>query len=297
MPSTTGLILRGHNPLEIIVELAIIWACVWLILRFLRGTRGAGVIKGFAVIIVVLTLFIQVLGEGSEAFGRLRFISDKLLGLLAILLIVVFQPELRQAMIRVGQTRWFSRSNPQTRQLVDDISEAAGFLSKNQFGAIIIIERNVGLGGIMEGAVLLDASLTPRLLESIFWPNNPLHDLAVIIRDGRIAAANVMLPLAEAGPKLSSLGSRHRAAVGITLESDCIAVVVSEENGMIRLAESGNLVGPIQREDLTEELLKRLDAPPPTDLSAAVDEPGSDPSGTEVGQAATESAAGREQGA
>ena len=254
-------LFRGYPVWEVLVELAAIWVFVWLIVRFLQGTRGAGVIKGFAVMIVVLTLFIRLLGETSDAFGRVKFISNQMLGLLAIFLIVVFQPELRQAMIRLGQTRFFGRRNPKVVKLSDAVTEAVEFLSKNQFGALIVIERGVRLGGLVEGGVQLDALVTPRLLQTIFWPNSPLHDLAVVIRGDRIMASSVQLPLAESGTIVNQLGSRHRAAVGVTEESDALVVVVSEETGSARLAEYGSLSAPIPLKEFRAKLLERLDAP------------------------------------
>ena len=254
-------LFRGYPIWEVLIELAIIWICVWLIVRFLQGTRGAGVVKGFAVIVVLLTLSIRLLGEASDAFGRVKFISNQMLGFLAIFLIVVFQPELRQAMIRLGQTRFFGRRSPQVNKLADAVTEAVEFLAKNQFGALIVIERGVRLGGLVEGGVQVDGLVTPRLLQSIFWPNSPLHDLAVVIRGDRIVASNVQLPLAETGVVAMQLGSRHRAAVGVTVESDALAVVVSEETGMTRLAEFGSLSSPIPLEDFKTRLLERLQAP------------------------------------
>jgi diadenylate cyclase len=254
-------LFRGYPIWEVLIELAIIWICVWLIVRFLQGTRGAGVIKGFAVMIVLLTLAIRLLGEASDAFGRVKFISNQMLGLLAIFLIVVFQPELRQAMIRLGQTRFFGRRSPQVNKLADAVTEAVEFLAKNQFGALIVIERGVRLGGLVEGGVQVDGLVTPRLLQSIFWPNSPLHDLAVVIRGDRIVASNVQLPLAETGAVAMQLGSRHRAAVGVTVESDALVVVVSEETGMTRLAEFGSLSKPIPLEEFKAKLLERLHAP------------------------------------
>lgn len=254
-------LFRGYPTWEVLVELVVIWLCVWLIFRFLQGTRGAGVIKGFAVVIVTMTLSIRLLGEASDAFGRVKFISNQILGLLAIFLIVVFQPELRQAMIRLGQTRFFGKRNPRVMKLADAITEAVEFLSKNQFGALIVIERDVRLGGLVEGGVQLDAVISPRLLQTIFWPNSPLHDLAVVIRGDRVIASSVQLPLAETGEVAMRLGSRHRAAVGVTIESDALVVVVSEETGKARLAEFGALSAPIPLDEFKQKLLERLHAP------------------------------------
>ena len=253
---------RGYSPLEVIVELTIIWVAVYLVFRFLRRTSGAGVIRGFAVMLLLVVLALRLPGETGEVFGRLRFIADKLIGLVAILLVVVFQPELRQALISLGRAKFLQRSVPIRRKVVKSVSDAVDFLSKSQFGAIIVIERSLGLDNLMRAGVSLDAQVDARMLQAIFWPNSPLHDLAVVIRADRVAAANVQLPLAPAGVVPTRLGSRHRAAVGATLESDCLVVVVSEETGNIRLASGGELSAPIPRDKFEAELAHRLSLPP-----------------------------------
>ncbi|MHC4786383.1 MAG: diadenylate cyclase, partial [Planctomycetota bacterium] len=217
---TINQVVRSYEWFDILIEIAVIWACVYLVVRFLKGTRGAGIVKGIAVALVVLTLLIKVGGRGTEYLGRLNFIYDRFLGLAAILLIVVFQPELRQFMIRLGHARFFRPSASQVHRVTEAVSEAVEMLSKNQFGALIAIERSIGLAGLYEGGARLDAEVSGRLLGSIFWPNSPLHDLGVVIRGDRILAANVQFPLAEEGSVSRLHGSRHRAAVGITLESD-----------------------------------------------------------------------------
>jgi len=261
MLATLKQLVGSYEWYQMLIEMAIIWVGVYLAFRFLKGTRGAGVIKGFAVFLIVVTLLIRVLAQVSDAFGRLDFIYGQFLGLLAILLIVVFQPELRQAMSRLGQARWFLPSRTEVAKLVDAVSEAVQFLSKSQFGAIIAIERSVQLGTFVQEGVAVDSVVDPRLLESMFWPNSPLHDLGVVIRGNRIAAANVQFPLAEEGSLPASLGSRHRAAVGVTLDSDCLVVVVSEETGSISIAEHGRLTRNIARERIAEVLRERLAKP------------------------------------
>ena len=262
MLRTIEKILRSYDWYEIILEVAVIWLCVYLVVRFLKGTRGAGVIKGFAILLVLVTLAIQVLGQGSDVFGRLKFIYDRFLGLVALLLIVVFQPELRQAMIRLGYTRWLGRSRRQVSLVVDAVSEAVSFLSKSQFGALIAIERTIGLGGLAEGGVKVDAKVSARLLESIFWPNSPLHDLGVVIRGDRVLAASVQFPLAEEGSVPPELGSRHRAAAGVTLDADCLVVLVSEESGAISIAEHGVIQIDVPRDQIRQLLAQRLETVP-----------------------------------
>ena len=254
-------VFQADGAFEIFLELAVIWLCVYGVLRFLRGTRGAGVIKGFALVAVALTMLIRVFGDATDGFSRLRFLFDRVFNLLAILLVVVFQPELRAAMGRLGRTNFFGTRRAQATGLAEEISDAARFLSRNRFGALVVIERQVGVGDL-EGGTELDAKVTATLLQSIFWPNSPLHDLAVVIRNGRVWGAGVQLPLAEEGSVPSTLGARHRAAAGVTADNDCLAVVVSEENGGIRIAESGRLSEPLTADELRDELVQRLSALP-----------------------------------
>jgi diadenylate cyclase len=256
-------LIRSYELYQVIIEMAVIWLCVYAVFRFLRGTRGAGIFKGFAILFVLVSLVIRVLGQGSDAFGRLNFIYDRFLALLAVVLIVIFQPELRQAMIKLSHTRHFRGSRAHIREVIDAVVEAADFLSKNQFGALIAIERSVKLGGLVEGGQVLDAKISSRLLESIFWPNSPLHDLGVVVRDNRVSAAGVQFPLAEEGLLPARTGSRHRAALGLTLESDCVVVIVSEETGAVSVADNGQIQYDIPRQDLNAALSKRLSAEPP----------------------------------
>ncbi len=252
----------SYGYFDMLVEIAVIWACVYLVFRFLKGTRGAGIVKGFAVLVVVVTLLIKVFGQNTDTLGRLNFIYDRFLGLIAILLVVVFQPELRQFMIRLGHARFFRQSRTEVNRVVDAVSEAVELLSKSQFGALIAIERSIGLSGLFEGGDRMDAVISGRLLGSIFWPNSPLHDLGVVIRGHRILAANVQFPLAEEGSVPQHHGSRHRAAVGVTLESDCIAVVVSEETGSIALVEQGVVESNVPIARFRELLQARLEGSP-----------------------------------
>ena len=251
-------VFRGYEPIELVVELSIIWLVVWMILRFLRRSSGAGVIRGFAVLVVVVAILLRLTGDASDTLGRVRFLGDRVVGLVAIMLVVVFQPELRQAMITLGRAKIFGKSPVARDRVVTAVTEAVDFLAKSQFGAIIVFERTLGLESLLRNSVPIDALVDPRLIQSIFYPNNPLHDLAVVIRGDRITAAKVQLPLAPSGMVPSQLGSRHRAAVGVTLDSDCLVVVVSEENGRVRIAEHGVLSPPIAREQFAEEFTRRF---------------------------------------
>jgi diadenylate cyclase len=262
-------IFHGYAWYEIVVELAVIWIGVYLAMRFLRGTRGAGVIKGFVLLLIVLTVVVKFFGDSFGAFGRLNYIYDKFVGFASIMLIVVFQPELRQAMIRLGHARFFRRSTRNIDHVIEAVGNAVQFLSKSNFGALIAIERSIGLRGLTEGGVRLNADVSAQLLESIFWPNSPLHDLGVVIHADRIIAAAVQFPLAEQGMVGHDLGSRHRAALGLTMESDCLVVIVSEETGAISLAEHARLERAIPRDQIHEALRQKLTPRVPAPASDA----------------------------
>ena len=243
---------------QVLVELLVIWVCVFLVFRFLRGTRGAGVIRGFAVLLIIATVLIRFVGQGSDLFDRLSFIYERFLGFLAFVLIVVFQPELRQVMTRIGHGMWLRGSGSADERVIEAIAEAAVFLSKSQFGALIAIERRTRLGELTDKGQSIDAVVSPRLLEAIFFPNSPLHDLGVVIRDDRIVAAGVQFPLAEEGALDGSFGSRHRAGLGLACESDAIIVIVSEEQGTISIADNGRLTYDIARDRIAQALREHL---------------------------------------
>ncbi|MBX3377577.1 MAG: diadenylate cyclase CdaA [Phycisphaeraceae bacterium] len=255
--------LTSYPLWEVGVELLLIGLVVYAVARFVRGTRAAGALKGIFVILLLATLVARVFG-GGETFQRLAFLYDRFLAIVAVGLLIIFQPELRRALIRLGETGFFSRSSPQVTQAVDAIADAAAYLSKSRFGAIVVIQRKTNLQGIVEGGTVLDAALTSPLLKTIFFPGTALHDLAVVIKGNVVHAAGVQLPLADPGdmPE-ASLGSRHRAALGLTKESDALVIIVSEETGHIRISENGKLSEPIARGDLADELLRRLNVSGP----------------------------------
>jgi diadenylate cyclase len=166
--------------------------------------------------------------------------------------------------MRLGETRLFRGFSNQVNDDIDALVESATFLSRRKIGAVIAIERDVGLGGIAESGTRLNAELTAELLNTIFWPNSPLHDLGVVVSSGRVTYAGVQFPLAESGDLEKELGSRHRAAVGMSQETDAVVLVVSEETGDISIAERGQLLRKLTPETLRgllAELLGRTDTP------------------------------------
>ncbi|MBR4717086.1 MAG: diadenylate cyclase [Lentisphaeria bacterium] len=233
------------------VDFVIIWAMIYWVLYFLRGTRSANVL--FGVIAVLLTATIAV--DYVERLTVLRFLLiECLIPSLGLAILVIFQPEFRRAFAQAGS---LFVSNRIGRETIDQVTEAAAQLSVTRTGAIIVFERNIGLTDTTRSAVSLDARVDSLLLQSIFYPNSPLHDCAVVIgKNNRIVAAHAVLPLAEEDYFVNGkrLGTRHRAAVGISQETDAVAVVVSEETGLISLAKKGRLIRGLTTEELRFQL-------------------------------------------
>src|SRR3982751_2541097 len=203
------------------IELLLIGLVVYWVLRFLRGTRGARMLKGIASVLIVLFLIISLFAE-TFRLTHIRFLYGQFLQFASIAVIVVFQPELRRALMRLGETRLFRSFGQQVNEEIEALVESATFCSRRKIGALIAIERETGLGGIAESGTRLNAELSAELLNTIFWPNSPLHDLGVIVSGGRVMYAGVQFPLAESGGLEEELGSRHRAAVGMSHESDAV---------------------------------------------------------------------------
>ncbi|MCC6951822.1 MAG: TIGR00159 family protein [Phycisphaerales bacterium] len=269
-----GMISRlgTYEPWEVAIELLVIWVVVYAIARFVAGTRAAGALKGLLVLVVLATVLSRVMGGGGS-FQRLGLLYDRFLALFAIALVVIFQPELRRALVRLGETPFFRASPKDIEKVIGEITTAASYLARAKFGAIIVIERQVAMAGLVEGGTVLDAELTSRLLQTIFFPGSALHDLAVIIRGSRLHSAGVQLPLADPGDMPDpSLGSRHRAAVGLSKECDALVVIVSEETGTVRIAERGKLTDRMAAEDLRAELTVRLRTEPSPGGASAPEE-------------------------
>ncbi len=250
--------LGSYSVPSVLFELAVIWVLVLLVVRFVEGTRAAGALKGALVLLVVGTVLVQIIG-GRDAFPRLAYLYERGLAVVAIGLVVVFQPELRRALVRLGETSLLRSDTSGVSAVVEPLIEACGYLSKSRFGALIVIERQVGLRGLIEGGTVLDSVLSARLLQTIFFPGTALHDLAVVVKGRVVHAAGVQLPLADPSEMPDrTLGSRHRAAVGLSKECDALVLAVSEETGAIRLVERGKLGDPLTLDELRVELSQRL---------------------------------------
>lgn len=231
-----------------VIDILLVALVIYEFLALIKGTRAALMLVGVA--IVAFAFYFSRLGE----LATLNWLISTLLPYGVFALIVVFAPELRQALTRMGRRLTMSRSQASEADAYDDIVLASNLFSQNQTGALMVIEREIGLRTYIESGVPLDAHISYDLLATIFRPSAPLHDGAVIVQGDRIAAAACFLPLSM-NPVLSTqLGTRHRAGIGVTEETDAIAVIISEETGSISLAVGGS----IERDLTVQQLRERL---------------------------------------
>jgi diadenylate cyclase len=254
-----------HLTLIAVIDILLVATIIYEFLALIRGTRAALILIGLS--IIVLAFYVSRIGE----LVTLNWLITRALPYAVFALIVIFVPEIRQALARLGRRMTLTRSAVAESDVYDDIVLAANLFSQNQTGALIVIQREIGLRTYIESGVPLDAQLTYDLLATLFRPSAPLHDGAVIIQGDRIAAAACFLPLSM-NPVLSTqLGTRHRAAIGITEETDAISIIVSEETGGISLAVAGAIERDLTVEQLRERmsnLLRRY--VPPTPLPTAI---------------------------
>jgi len=246
-------IQQGWRPaLEILIlSVGIYWA-----FRFIKGTRGAQMLTGLLAVLLFLTIVTRVLD-----LKVLNILLNQFFAVLALALVVIFQPELRRMLAELGTLPVFV-STRQQRENIEDIVQAADRLSPVKIGALIAIERNQQLSEVVEGGVPINCELTPEMLETIFFPNNAIHDGGVVVRENRILRAACIFPLTNRQDLSKSLGTRHRAAIGLTEETDAVAVVISEETGAISYAHRGQLTWNVTVEELraflTAEMVPRI---------------------------------------
>lgn len=240
------------------IELISIGLVVYWIVDFLEGTRGERLFRAVLFILIVGFLVLKLV-VNKFPLQRLQYLYNGFLIAVLIIAVTAFQPEVRRALMRIGQSRFWSSTSQQLSRTVEELVSALTELSAARIGAIIVIEKRVALGEFIETGVRIDARVTSELIRTIFQPGTALHDMAVLIRGDRIVAARVQLPLAEAGGVSgASLGSRHRAAIGITTGSDAVCLVVSEETGIVSVAENGKLTRNMDGSRLKEHLARAL---------------------------------------
>ncbi len=241
------------------IEISLLAVLIYFILRFIGTTRGIGMVRGLGIVVAITVLAVQVI-IASFDLTELNKILDYILASALIGVIVIFQPELRSGLFALGRYRlfrMFSQKVRSTEPFVAKVAVAAVELSKSFTGALIVVQRQASLQQFIQTGEQIDALVSDGLLVSIFQKESPLHDGAVVIVDSRVAAAACQLPLAEAPVGASAYGMRHRAALGVSAETDAVVVVVSEENSRISLAVGGKME-PVPRELVARRLAALL---------------------------------------
>lgn len=231
------------------LEIIILTVVIYGALRFVRGTRGWPVVTGFIVALLALALVTYLLD-----LRVLRWLLGTFSAFLAVAVVVIFQPELRRMLAELGNLPLFATTHEQ-RESIEVIIQTVERLAEVRIGALIAIEQSIQLQEAVESGITVDCEATPEMLESIFFPNNAIHDGGVLIKGDRITHAACIFPLTQRQDLNKSLGTRHRAALGLTEETDAVVVVVSEETGAISYAYKGQLVRGVTAEELRAFLI------------------------------------------
>jgi diadenylate cyclase len=234
------------------LEILILAVAIYFAFRFLRGTRGWPVVIGFVVLLLALALVTTILH-----LEVLRWLLATFSAFFAVAVLVIFQPELRRLLAELGNLPLFASTSEQ-RESIEVVIQTAERLADVKIGALIAIEQSIQLQEAVESSLPVDCDATPEMLEAIFFPNNAIHDGGVILKGDRIAYAACIFPLTQRQDLNKSLGTRHRAAIGLSEETDAVIVVVSEENGMISHAYKGQLVRGVTLEELRSFLTSVL---------------------------------------
>ena len=262
MSELTWLLSRLGEPRSLF-DIAVVTSLLFWLLWVAQGTRATQLLRGAATFLIAAVLLARIFD-----LRTLGWVIDRMWPALIVAVPIVFQPELRRALEQLGHTgSWLRTSLPAASEqsglatTIDEVVRAAAQLSRLRYGALIVIERETGLQDYADRGVPLDALVSRQLLVTIFFPKSPLHDAAVVIRQDRIVAGSVVLPLTDNISAMSNLGTRHRAGIGVTEDSDALAVVVSEETGQIGVAHHGRLIRNLDQDRLRRVLrtLTRID--------------------------------------
>lgn len=230
-----------------VLEIIVLWYVFYHLLVFIKGTPAVQVLRGL--IFLIILFFISLFIAQQLNLAIISWILPKLFAVFLLSFLIIFRPELRRGLAQLGQGSVLGLFFREER-IIDEIAEAVFLLAEKKIGAIIALEREIGLKPYIESGVPLDSKVNSELINTIFMPHTPLHDGGIIIEDGRIVAAGCLFPLTQ-NPKISkTLGTRHRAAVGLTDETDALVIVVSEETGLVSLAREGKLISDIDKDSL-----------------------------------------------
>jgi diadenylate cyclase len=237
-----------------IIEVLILWFVIYRIFLFLKGTRAVYLLRGIVILLISFFIF-QWLG-----LYILSWLLTKFFAFFLILVVIIFQPELREGLIRLGKRHFFPLElrTEEIEKTIKEIVTAVSKMSKKRIGALIAIKREIGLKDFIETGVILNAQVSALLLENIFYPNSPLHDGGVIVDGTIVASASCLFPITDNPNLEKTLGMRHRAAVGLSEASDAVVITVSEENGSISLAINGQLTRNLSCEELLTILRGQL---------------------------------------
>jgi len=260
-------LLAALRSLDIIniIDIAIVGFVLYKLIMLIKGTRAVQLIKGLAVLLIASNL------SRWLHLNTIHWVLQNAWTVLFVALPVVFQPELRRALEQLGRGKFFARplsslGEEARNRLIGEIVRGMEALSRDRTGTLLVIERETGLNDFVETGIKLDGVVSAEFLVNLFVPKTPLHDGAVIIRGDRVLAAGCFLPLSESPHISKQLGTRHRAAIGISEQSDALALVVSEETGVISLAEDGRLIRYLDEKTLREWLAKFLQGPQPVNF-------------------------------
>jgi len=224
---------------KVLLEIALLWFVFYMLFLFIKGTRAVQVLKGIIVIVIVFLITKELQLE------NINWLLTRLFTISIIAFVIIFQPELRRGLARIGQFGMFSSQ----QETLDEIVKAVLILSKKRVGALIAIEREIGLKPYIESGVKMESRVTSELINTIFTPNTPLHDGGIIIQGSIIAAAGCLFPLTQNPHISSTLGTRHRASIGISEETDAVSVAVSEESGNISISVNGKFIRHVDEKE------------------------------------------------
>ncbi|AYW48501.1 TIGR00159 family protein [Tetragenococcus osmophilus] len=238
-----------------ILDVLVVWYLVYKLIQMVQGTKAIQLFKG-----VVMFIAVRFLAE-IIGLNTLSWLMDQVITYGVIAAIVIFQPEIRRGLEHLGRTTFFSQTKAETDQgetMVQAFDKAIQYMSKRKIGALITIERSTGLEEYIETGITLDADITGELLINIFIPNTPLHDGAVIVRNGKIAVSSAYLPLSDSNMISKEYGTRHRAAAGVSEVSDALTIVVSEETGGVSLTLNNRLYTELSQDEYLKVLRDNL---------------------------------------
>jgi diadenylate cyclase len=232
-----------------LVEILILWLVIYHIMLFFEGTRAIQVLRGIVILIIAFFLFQKL------NLGILNWLFTKLFAISVIAILIIFHPEIRRGLARLGQRDLFGTAlrEEEIDYMLKEIVKAADNLCKDKIGALIAIEKDDPLASYIESGVTVDARISADLIQTIFTPNNPLHDGGLIIQHGRISAAGCLFPLTQSADLSRIFGTRHRAALGLSEETDALLIIVSEERRDVSLVYGGRLYKDLSHEDLLAE--------------------------------------------